>query len=505
MSSSPISRAPSVEAVIRSAHRRWILTHAAEESALAFALVFGGVILLLLAGTQILHWRWLILLGGIGLGLAAVRVSHRRLNSYRIAQLLDRRMHLSDSLSTAWFLCSGAGRDEDRVAQLQIARAEELAPSVRVAEAFPFTGRRAWAITGALVAVAFGLFAVRYLVTNSLSLRQSLIPIHFESVFERWQNSHSAKADPASPSTRTQGKGSVFDSPQGENTRPNTAATVQDANENGADATAGSSLAASTGAQAGQTSQEGRSETREGENSGSAPKSGSKAAGPISQDGSQQNSSPSDPLSSTHLDAPPGLMDKMKDAFSSLIAKMRQGENSPASAKNKERQNGDHTNTDGSSPSRNSATKSQTGQQGNAANQQGSPEGNSAEQAQGQTTEKAQASPGQNSDQSPQSGSDAHSGIGRQDGDKDIKEAGQLRAVGKLEEIIGKRSANLTGEMTVETPANKQQQLQTAYSQRQGRHSDAGGEINRNEIPLAYQQYVREYMEQVRKGGKRGQ
>ena len=39
-----------------------------------------------------------------------------------------------------------------------------------------------------------------------------------------------------------------------------------------------------------------------------------------------------------------------------------------------------------------------------------------------------------------------------------------------------------------------------------GRHSDLGGEINRDEIPLMYQQYVREYMEQVRKQqGKTGQ
>ncbi len=58
--------------------------------------------------------------------------------------------------------------------------------------------------------------------------------------------------------------------------------------------------------------------------------------------------------------------------------------------------------------------------------------------------------------------------------------------------------------MTVETTSGKQQ-LKTAYSQRLGRHSDLGGEINRDEIPLADQQYVKEYMEQIRKQGKTGQ
>jgi hypothetical protein len=35
-----------------------------------------------------------------------------------------------------------------------------------------------------------------------------------------------------------------------------------------------------------------------------------------------------------------------------------------------------------------------------------------------------------------------------------------------------------------------------------GQHSDEGGEINRDEIPLIYQQYVREYMERVHKQTK---
>jgi hypothetical protein len=36
-----------------------------------------------------------------------------------------------------------------------------------------------------------------------------------------------------------------------------------------------------------------------------------------------------------------------------------------------------------------------------------------------------------------------------------------------------------------------------------GRHADLGGEINRDEIPLMYQQYIREYMSQVRRQAKK--
>ena len=47
-------------------------------------------------------------------------------------------------------------------------------------------------------------------------------------------------------------------------------------------------------------------------------------------------------------------------------------------------------------------------------------------------------------------------------------------------------------------PSGKQQ-LQTGYTHQQGQHADLGGEINRDEIPVEDQEYVREYMELVRK------
>ncbi|MBV9294652.1 MAG: hypothetical protein JO145_03700, partial [Acidobacteriaceae bacterium] len=145
------------------------------------------------------------------------------------------------------------------------------------------------------------------------------------------------------------------------------------------------------------------------------------------------------------------------------------------------------------------SAKEQAARQQDARNEQAAQQESSEGEGQEQTTEKPEASGGRNSDQSPEKkGSDARSGAGRQEGDKDVQEAEQLRAMGKLAEIIGKRSASITGEMMVETRSGKQQ-LKTEYSQRMGHHSDLGGEINRDEIPLIYQQYIREYMEQVRK------
>ena len=52
--------------------------------------------------------------------------------------------------------------------------------------------------------------------------------------------------------------------------------------------------------------------------------------------------------------------------------------------------------------------------------------------------------------------------------------------------------------MTIETRSSHQQ-LQTQYSGRLGHHADLGGEIDRNQIPIALQRYVREYMQEVRR------
>jgi len=88
--------------------------------------------------------------------------------------------------------------------------------------------------------------------------------------------------------------------------------------------------------------------------------------------------------------------------------------------------------------------------------------------------------------------------VGSEDGDKSAREAELLQAMGKLSEILGKRSANVSGEVMVEVGSTKQQ-LKTPFSQRQAKHADAGGEIHRDEVALMYQQFVQQYFEEIRK------
>lgn len=190
----------------------------------------------------------------------------------------------------------------------------------------------------------------------------------------------------------------------------------------------------------------------------------------------------------------PGLVDKVREALSSLMAKLHPKESD---------RNADQGNQGSAQDKKGdqvAAAKDRNGNlQQSARNSQSSQEQNAVGAVHGRTTEKAQPSQNQSSDESSdQKSASSHSGIGHTNGDKGIKDAEQLKAMGKLAEIIGKRSANLTGDITVETSSTNQQ-LRTQYSGRMGEHADLGGEINRDEIPVMYREYVREYMQLVHK------
>lgn len=487
-----------VERVVRSAWARRLLVIAVERTAIAAAIVLAALLLMLLLGTQVLDWRWLLVLAVVGLGIAGYQVRQRLLGHYRVAQILDRRLQLADSLSTAWYLLTQpAGRKSDAITEFQLKGADRAAQTVNVAAAFPFTGRRLWLIAGALALAAASLFSVRYFVTNSLSLQHSLIPLRLSEVFERSDKDseetkrqreeakgtdepHSQKSTQkadgqkdAKEPPRAEPPAMAQGNTPGEGQNPNQPAEMREAKDADDKAKERSEGATASAKQAGE---------KQGDD-------GEKSEG-------SQKPSNDDPANSPKSSN--GLLDRMKDALSSLAAKMRpnsqgkQGSNEqkPGEEKNGEQQSG--------SKEQNSAAQ-QTAANREASEQQQAADG----QEQGQTQEKSRAGQGKSSDPSAdKSKSDSHSGIGSQDGDKETKESEQLKAMGKLAEIIGKRSASATGDVMVENPSGKQR-LQTDYSQRLGQHADLGGEINRDEIPLMYQQYVREYMSQVRRQAKK--
>ena len=482
---------------MQSAWRRRLFVISVEQLAFTLSIVFAGVIIMLLLGTQILEWYWLLLLLAIGSGVAFFRIRQKIIARYRIAQILDERLALQDSLSTAWFLRNeGAGTTDGHAARYQLEHAEQIAAGVQPIAAFPLVGRSAWAFTAVMAVVICGLFAVRYFVNSSLSLRPGLVSLPFGKTSDQAE-APAGKEKKLLANSRLN-KGALL---TGEQQDPNAASeqgqkstrTDSKSEQNANTPTSGQSLRQQTGGQKGSQNQNGGPGAAKTDSQQAAanqegdrkPRPGQSS--PQQKQGNGEGKNPGQQQSST------GLMDKMKDAISGMMAKM-----SPNQAAQNSKQDARNSSPNQKSQTQGSSNKDQNSQSQN--NSQNSDSSQTAQaSAQASAVEKAQASSGSSSDQkSADKGSDPQSGAGRQDGEKQIKDAEQLKAMGKLAEIIGKRSASVTGEMSVEKPSG-QQQLQTQYSDKIGHHADLGGEINRDQIPLEYQDYVREYMNQIHK------
>jgi len=187
------------------------------------------------------------------------------------------------------------------------------------------------------------------------------------------------------------------------------------------------------------------------------------------------------------------LMSKMKDAFQNLMSKVKPQQNQQGAPQqgNQEQNSRQGKPQQGQKGQNNKDGQQQTG------NQQGdAQEGEDGQEA--KNSENAQQGKGQGKSDSQQTSKQPGSGIGSQDGDKAIKNAEQLAAMGKISEILGKRSATISGEATVEVQSTSQQ-LHTPYAQKGAQHTQGGAEISRDEVPVSLQPYVQQYFEQLRK------
>ena len=491
-----------VEALVRSASRRRHGLLFLEQFSYAVALVLSGAILMLLLGTQILHWYWLVLLAAGGITLVVFRLRGRLLTKYQIAQVLDQRLRLADTLSTAWFLLETPSRSNVQ-AQLQMRQAEELAKSVQPRAAFPLQGQRGWAVTAILLVIACGLFSVRYLIADRLSFQQALIPIHFRTVIEQLQTKLgvNAKYSPDSQAKRelsrydASGRSPFQREESGDRNGTKSGNTGATPGEQANDSRTGQKdgTQPDNDARASDMRHENRLQADSADPSGSAAKERQQPRpltnGRPDDNGKEANKE----QAANNSPQEPSLASKMRDALSGLLQKMHLGSR-PAPAG---QEDGRST---GAKQGKNQTASDKDPQAGSEEDGSDQTEEASSRQAQAQSANSSAKVPGSQSEGADQSagqrGSDAQSAAGRQDGSKETREAEQLKAMGKLAEIIGKRSNDVTGDMSVETFSGKQQ-LQTPDTQRLGQHSGLGGEINRNEVPLEDQKYVREYMKQV--------
>jgi hypothetical protein len=489
-----------VSQLLKKARRRCLLDLVLDQSALAISIAMGGAILLLLTGTSLLEWYWIALLAVASLAAGLYRLRKRIPSEYRLAQRIDWKMNLADALSTATYFANvrdGSERRDEICAQ-QRHSAEQLARAIDPRIAVPFTRSRfAWPAAG-LALVACGLFAVRYAVTGTMSLEPSLVKIAYDTFFgngpQQQAKNNIRKApidrnnpmDPGNPDSPTAQNDQVPESQMESVETPdinNTMAT--DESKGAAKVQQKSSPDDQQGENAdkgekGDQASQGDDGNQDNSTKGDKSKDGKQKDG--KQDSKNQNSSDNS-----------SMLDKLKDAMANMLNKMK----STPPKESQSAQNSQDSKAGGQEKGNQKGAQNQKGSQ----NDSQDADAQSDQQQQGDKGEKKQSANAKSGDKSQDKNNspDAKSGIGSSDGDKAAREAEQLAAMGKISEIIGKRAANVTGEVMVEVGSTKQQ-LKTPWAQKQATHIEAGSEIHRDEVPLMYQQFVQQYFEEIRKG-----
>ena len=478
--------------LLATARRRCIWHLFLDNLALALTVAMGGAILLLLAGNQILNWYWVAILAMASLGVSLYRTRGRVPSTYQVAQHIDARLKLADSLSTAaYFAESQLGDPEIRERQREDAEGKARGVNTRIA--IPFTRPRFAFPAVGLALIAVGMFALRFAVTGSMSLEPSLMKVAFDTFFGTAKQ-QVAKNNPGklpkdvrqpiepgstdSPTTTNDmAPDSVLDTvddpdvnaPMGDEAKSKSTGRPQDQNGNdqGENGDKGDKGAPNNEAQ-----------NQDNPSQGDQGKDGKQSSG--KQDSKQDSKQGANQENAS-------LMDKLRDAVANMMNKMKL----PQKDGQQNTQNSQNGKQDGSN---------QKGQQQSKNQSQSAEKEAQADQEQGDNGDKRQSADAKSGEKSADKSApqDSKSGIGSEDGDKSAREAEQLQAMGKLSEVLGKRSANVTGEVMVEVGSSKQQ-LRTPFAAKQAQHSDAGGEIHRDEVPLMYQQFVQQYFEEIRK------
>jgi len=490
-----------VGSLVRQARRRILSNQLFAQGANAGSAAFATFILLLLLGTQILSWPIALSVPLAAAAIGLYRVRKRMPTRYAVAQLIDARMGLADALSTALFFAEiqPDSKDPADIRRAQFESAGRLAEGVDVRRAVPYSMPRGAYLMAALAIIAGSLFAVRYGMSRELDLRQPIanfLPESFSAKRKTVQQAKNAQRNPKE-SPISPDDGAAPEEQQEEQQKaeqPEPAPQGQSPEEQQSEAIgkldaksmpmekrveADTEMASDEQATQGDDSEgKGESEGKEGQKGDS--KSGKDEKG---KEGGKPESKESGDSSS--------LMSKMKDAFQNLLSMAKpQQQNQQGNAQQAKDQKSAQSKSQPGAKQNGKDEKGQNGQQ------QAESEGEDGQDAKG--SDNAQQGKGQGKSDSQQSSKQPGSGIGSQDGEKALKNAEQLAAMGKLSEIMGKRSANITGEATVEVQ-NTSQQLRTRYEQKGTQHTQGGAEISRDEVPVALQPYVQQYFEQVRK------
>ena len=423
--------------------------------------------LLLLVGADVVSWRWVAALPLAGFAARVFQALRHRPNAYRTAQVLDERLHLADTLSTAifyWRRPFPRAADEEMRQGLR-RRAIEAANTIDLRTALPMRIPRAavFALV-ALTVLATGLTLLRYRINGSLDLRGPA----FEAL-RQWEHDiaaemvnlervvHAARGELAGRFDR-----SAHDDTPGGRQESSHADAQGEMAENGNDAFRNGSRAL--------PDQERQSANRD------APSSD----GDSEQEASTQNAEETGASS---------LLSRLRNSLVNLASALKSNTGRAAAGRGGRLLSfGNKQEKEASSEARAQSRKGVVSSQMRATD---AAESNAH-------SSPSRASAGVSSGKSERAQEAGGNGAGNDEGKKEIQLAKQLEAMGRISVILGKRSQSVTGNATVEASSGRPQ-LKTGYEARVADHSSVAASSDRDRIPIEYESYVQRYFHELRK------
>ena len=461
--------------LLTQARRRVVAQLALDKGALAMAIGMGALILLLLIGTQVLDWYWPLLLIVASLGAGLYQLRKYIPSTYTLAQRIDTKLGLADALSTAVYFEAHPKEGSEPVCRLQHREAESTAAGVDLKAALPYTRSRYLAPAAGLLLVAAGLFAVRYAVTGSLHLQPSLLEMAIDTFFDT-----PAEEAPKAP-LRADMRPEFFDP-----TNPDAPPPLDELTEMPLETKEGSDLAKGDPGDDSKSNDKGEVSDKGKQSDDEQPADDQKGRDPNDKqgdkDGEGKQGDQDSPQESQQEER--SMLDKLRDAVSNLMNKMNSNNSQKNQPQNSKQQQA-------------SKDKQQSGEKGDDKAERAEGQPQTDQNQKGDSNDKQQADAQQAPGERPSE--EAAAGAGSQDGEKKAQQAKMLEAMGKMSQLLGQRSLEVTGQVMVEV-GNTKQGLKTQWTQQNARHAEAGSEIHRDEIPLMYQPFIERYFEEVRKG-----
>jgi hypothetical protein len=485
---------------VRCARRRIIANLALWEAALAGAIALLGPGLFFLLGADLVGWPLLLALALGGAAFAARRLWKRLPDIYRSSQLLDVRLGTADQIATAVYFVDA----EAPVAMLQRRESAEIVRHLDPKAIFPLTLPRSLFGMGAALLAVMCAFGLRYWLEKPLNFKQPLPQVILQSLLGPNDSRPEQVKSPKDETTARAGDPQPLGSGGAESGDQLRAAMSPEGS-------------GSEGAGGAETPEPGQASSNDGgegnrtdddvdmssayqdsmnpnaqDGAGPAPEAaqkGDSSPGHQNQGGPQGKDANGSPAAGRADNSPGTLMDRLKEAVNGLLSRLKQ--KPPAGG-----------------PRQASPPSTQKGEPGENSGdtQAGEKE---PEEAGGRQLVRADTLPNDSRTAKNSSGENGERGSeqgdwrvpGQAEGNKQIAESRKLKAMGKLGGLYGQRSELVTGAIMVETQGGRQN-LQTQQFDEPGRHQAAGGDVSRDEIPLAYQAYIKEYFSRLRRSSK---